>query len=364
MDPLTEDESLEPCAGDVLGGKYRLLTPVASGGMGRVWIARNLTTDAEVAAKILLPSSAASPDALARFRREAKATAALSHRAIVRVFDFIEVAPGQGPLVMIMELLRGQTLARRIHHLGALSLEETFQVAFPLLSALSHAHRLGIVHRDLKPENVILALEPDGRRLPKIVDFGISKLLREQPITLDGQIMGTLHYMSPEQTRGEPIDERTDVFSLGVILYECLSGRNPFAPTRPCSVPLDDLLSVLQVEPAPLENVPPPVWRVVARAGEGPGRTVRERGSARGGVAPSRPLLRPHVRYGDLGDLPAHSSGVEAASSSHAAALAPDGGGVRGCLVERGVGRVRVRHASRRFERRSRSAKPASRARP
>jgi serine/threonine protein kinase len=172
-------------AGEVLAGKYLLITPLAVGGMGQVWTARNLTTDAEVAAKVILPAHA-SPEGLARFRREARATASLSHRAIVRVFDLIELDPARGSLVMVMELLRGQTLCHRLEHMGSLSVPETLELAFPLLSALTHAHGLGIVHRDVKPENVFLALEPDGQRLPKIVDFGISKLVREHPITLDG----------------------------------------------------------------------------------------------------------------------------------------------------------------------------------
>ena len=258
----TEPKESALCAGELLAGKYLLVKPLAVGGMGQVWTARNLTTGAEVAAKVLLPRQASSAG-LARFRREARATASLSHRAIVRVFDLLELDPARGSLVMVIELLRGHTLCERIERMGKLSVEETLALAFPLLSALSHAHGLGIVHRDLKPENIFLALEPDGERMPKIVDFGISKLVRERPITLSGQIVGTLNYMSPEQTTGEPVDARSDVFSLGVLLYECLSGKNPFVRPHEGPSELPDLGSVLEIEPGPLDHVPLPLWRII-----------------------------------------------------------------------------------------------------
>jgi serine/threonine protein kinase len=252
-------------AGDVLAGKYELVQPLAVGGMGSVWTARNIITGAEVAAKVLLPTQA-SPDGLARFRREAQATAALAHRGIVRVFDLVELDPERGSLVMIMERLRGQTLAREIAELGCLSVHGTLDVVLPILSALSHAHGLGIVHRDLKPENIFLALEPDGQRMPKLVDFGISKLLWQHPITLDGHIMGTLGYMSPEQTLGSAVDRRSDLFSVGVLLYECLSGKNPFHESLSGGTYPRDLMSLFQVEERPLDHVPPALWRVIRRA--------------------------------------------------------------------------------------------------
>jgi eukaryotic-like serine/threonine-protein kinase len=252
-------------SGELLAGKYRLVRPLAIGGMGQVWAARNLTTDADVAAKILLPTHA-SAEGLARFRREARATGALSHRAIVRVFDLIELDPARGSLVMVMELLRGQTLCDRLEHMGVLSVEETLSIVFPLLSGLAHAHGLGIVHRDLKPENIFLALEPDGQRLPKIVDFGISKLIREHPITLDGQIVGTVNYMSPEQTTGGEVDARSDVFSLAILLYECLSGRNPFEGPHEGACGIPNFMSVLEMDPRPLDGIPPALWYVIRRA--------------------------------------------------------------------------------------------------
>ncbi len=251
----------------MLGDKYLLVEPIGAGGMGQVWLARNLATGAEVAAKVLLSSRLTSAPGIARFRREAHATASLAHRAIVRIFDLVELDPSCGSLVMVMELLRGRTLAQRIEHQGPLSLDETLAIVLPILSALSHAHALGIVHRDLKPDNILLAQDPDGLLMPKILDFGISKMLREgeRQITGANEIVGTLSYMSPEQARGLAIDARSDVFSIGILLYECLTGVNPFVGEAPVSI--DSMLNALfnsVVQPSP--RIPEAIWPVIQRA--------------------------------------------------------------------------------------------------
>jgi serine/threonine-protein kinase len=258
-------DSPEVRGGDVLAGKYLLLAPLAVGGMSRLWTARNLMTGAEVAAKVLLPAFATEAG-LTRFRREAEAVGSLSHRAIVRVFDLVELDAERGSLLMVMELLRGHTLARELEHMGPLSVEETFEIALPLLSALAHVHALGIVHRDLKPENVFLAVDPDGQRMPKLVDFGISKQMRASPITLDGQIVGTLRYMSPEQTLGSAIDPRSDVFSFGILLYECLVGKNPFLSATSGGGWSAHVLTPFAIEPPPPGRVPPALWQVIRRS--------------------------------------------------------------------------------------------------
>ncbi len=263
---VPDPDAPELRSGDVLAGKYQLLAPLAEGGMGCIWTARNLATGATVAAKVLLPGHASSPGALARFRREAHAMASVAHRAIVRVFDLLELGGPSESLVLVMELLHGETLAVHIHRAGPLGLEEALQIVFPLLSALEHAHGLGIIHRDLKPENIFLASEPDGQRMPKLVDFGISKQLQDSPITLDGQIVGTMNYMSPEQTMGEQVDARSDVFSLGVVLYECLAGVNPFVQQLAGKMSPYNLLAVFAAEPPPLAGVLLAVQRVVRRA--------------------------------------------------------------------------------------------------
>ena len=247
--------------GDVGGGKYVLLRPLGMGGMGEVWMATNASTGAEVAVKTLLPEFARSSDALARFRDEAHATAKLAHRGIVRVFDLVEIAPGSGSLLIVMELLRGHTLAERLATQGPLPVAETLAVVLPILSALSHAHGAGIVHRDVKPDNVFLAIEPDGQVFPKLVDFGISQLREWGAASRsEGVVVGTPWYMSPEQARGEEVDARCDIFGVGVLLYECLSGTNPFRVEAATS-------SAHQYScPVPLGTVPAALWEVIARA--------------------------------------------------------------------------------------------------
>jgi serine/threonine-protein kinase len=166
---------------------------------------------------------------VARLRREAHTTARLAHRGIVRVFDLVEV-PDAGSLAMVMERLRGRTLSERLRCEGPLSVETTLRTLVPLLSALHYVHGLGIIHRDLKPENVFLHLEPDGEVVPKLLDFGVSKVLRSSaaPITLVGWVVGTPTYMSPEQRQGGEVDARSDVFGAGVLLHTCLTGHGPF----------------------------------------------------------------------------------------------------------------------------------------
>jgi serine/threonine protein kinase len=274
--------------GILLGNKYRLLRPVGFGGMGAVWVARNEATAAEVAVKVLVTArEGVDQEAIARFRREAHTAAQLYHRGIVRIFDLVELSFANDPwreefdlvatqpgviekrvpdaLVLVMELLRGETLASHMDKKRRFSQEETLAIVLPLLSALAHAHAQGIVHRDLKPENVFLSVDPDGHVIPKILDFGISKLLQPAApkITTDGAMLGTPSYMSPEQARGlSNVDARADVFAAGILLYECIAGENPFASGSYHSV----VAAILEREPQELTTVSPEVWRVIRRA--------------------------------------------------------------------------------------------------
>ena len=267
-DPLGFDEgSGEKLAADVVvGGKYRLVRPAGFGGMGVVWVAKNLATDAEVAVKVLLAEDAGTSEAAARFRREAHAAAKLSHRGIVRIFDLVELeGKHAGALLMVMELLRGQTLADAFDERTTLDVDEALNLTVELLSALSHAHGAGIVHRDLKPENVFLSTDPDGHVTPKILDFGISKV--ETPdaprITGDGALLGTPSYMSPEQARGSrDADARSDLFTMGILFYEMLAGHNPFADGSYHSV----VAAILEREPKPIPELAPELWAVLTKA--------------------------------------------------------------------------------------------------
>ncbi len=247
--------------GDIVGGKYELFHRLGVGGMGQVWSARNSSTGAEVAIKALLPELASSSDALARFRDEAHAAAKLAHRGIVRIFDLVEPESSAEQPLIVMELLRGHSLAERLANYGPLSIDETLAVALPILSALSHAHGVGVVHRDLKPDNVFLAIEPDGQVMPKLVDFGISQLREWGASTpFEQVVIGTPWYMSPEQARGEEVDARSVVFGVGVLLYECLSGINPFRVAGATSGAYQSWRA------APIATIPGSLWAVIARA--------------------------------------------------------------------------------------------------
>jgi serine/threonine-protein kinase len=241
--------------GDLLGGKYRLRARLAAGGMGEIWAARNETTGAEVAVKLC------SAEGTERLLQEARAGAMLSHRSAVRVFDLIDGTDGRRFLVM--ELLRGETLAEWVRARGALGTREALAIVLPVLSALDHAHALGIVHRDVTPANIFLAVDPDGRVIPKIVDFGVAKLPSPDVRTIDGRALGTPRYMSPEQIRGqEPLDGRSDVFSAAVVLYEAMTGECPFAASSPAA----SLASVLETVVDPDPRIDPRVWVEIQRA--------------------------------------------------------------------------------------------------
>ncbi|HEY2514452.1 MAG TPA: serine/threonine-protein kinase [Polyangiaceae bacterium] len=261
--PISSSLPTDLKAGERLADKYLLVRPLGLGGMGEVWLAKNEATGAEVALKVLLPERLAAHDALERFRREAHATAQLSHRAIVRAFDLIDLDPAKGKLLLVLERLHGHTLADRLEHVGRLTIPETLDVVLPILSGLEHAHRAGVVHRDLKPENIFLAVEPDGQVLPKLVDFGISKMRNATlSITARGALVGTPCYMAPEQARAEEIDPRTDIFAMGIVLHECLSGTVPFNGGQLHEV----VRSVLEDEPLPLPGIPEDLWGVIACA--------------------------------------------------------------------------------------------------
>lgn len=212
--------------GNTLAGKFRLQAPIGSGGMGVVWVARNETTHSDVAVKVL--ERGYRKDAGERFRQEARIGAMLAHRNVVRIFDLVEER--DGALVLVMERLRGQTLADVLTARGPLSARCAVALAVGVLDALTHAHAQGFVHRDIKPANVFLSVESDGVLIPKVLDFGIARASRRKaPITSDGLLLGTPEYMSPEQVRGIPVDERSDVFAVGAVLYEMLVGTSPFA---------------------------------------------------------------------------------------------------------------------------------------
>jgi eukaryotic-like serine/threonine-protein kinase len=260
---------LEPNAR--VAGKLRLRRRLATGGMGEVWIARNESTGADVAIKVLRRGAGLTEEAetAERFRNEARLSAMLSHRSIVKVFDLVEDPWGS---VLVMELLRGETLQGYLRRTGPLVARDAVAVLSPILGALAHAHERGIVHRDVTPANIFLAVDPDGHVTPKLLDFGIAKLASGaappdaavQPVeTLDGRVLGTPRYMAPERIRGEPaVDGRADVFSAAVVLYEALTGTCPFA----ASTPTGSLAAVIEQQVDPDPRIDPRLWIEIRRA--------------------------------------------------------------------------------------------------
>lgn len=225
--------------GDVLGKKYELEARLGKGGMGEVWRARNIESREQVAVKVLLDELAQDSALQKRFLREARAAATVKHPNVV---ELREVQEGDdGAPFLVMELLEGETLGRRLKRLGALSVPETAAIMLPVFDAVEAAHAAGLVHRDLKPENIFLARERDESVRVRVLDFGIAKRIEKlaAPTTSSsaettaapattGAMLGTPYYMAPEQALGEKdIDGLADVWSLGVIMYECLSGRRP-----------------------------------------------------------------------------------------------------------------------------------------
>jgi Tol biopolymer transport system component len=245
-------------------GPYEILAPIGAGGMGEVYRARDTKLDREVAIKVLPEKLAADGDLLARFEREAKAVAALSHPNILGIYD---LGRHENVTYAAMELLRGETLRERLEE-GALPQRKALEYGLQIAHGLAAAHEKGIVHRDLKPENVFVTT--DGR--VKILDFGLAKVVAAQSnetrsptvaATEPGTVMGTVGYMSPEQVRGKAADHRSDIFSLGTILYEMLSGDRAFRGESAA----ETMAAIAQKDPAHLtessDRFPPAIERIL-----------------------------------------------------------------------------------------------------
>jgi eukaryotic-like serine/threonine-protein kinase len=217
--------------GELFAGRFRIDRQLGQGGMGAVYAATNLSLGRPVALKVLLTHVALREDSLRRFLREARASAAIRHPNVIEILDVIQDEGGVPAIVM--ELLTGRSLAEHIHG-RRVPLDEIASLLVPVCSGVGTAHARGIVHRDLKPENIFLANEA-GKIEPKVLDFGIAKLTEPLDLgetdaaTRTGAVLGTPHYMAPEQAFGERgVDHRADIWSLGVILYEALAGARPF----------------------------------------------------------------------------------------------------------------------------------------
>jgi eukaryotic-like serine/threonine-protein kinase len=248
---------------------YRIVSKIGAGGMGEVYLAQDTKLDRKVAIKFLHEEFSKDADKLARFIQEARAASALNHPNILTVYEIGEV---DGKNYIATELIEGQTLRDHLSHKESLQLNQILKIGVQVAEALSAAHQAGIIHRDIKPENIML--RKDG--YAKVLDFGLAKLsepvatgsagsedaTRVQVNTTPGMVMGTVSYMSPEQARGKETDARTDIWSLGVVLYEMLAGKVPFTGETINHT----IVSILEKEPLLLEKVPGELQRIVRKS--------------------------------------------------------------------------------------------------
>ena len=212
---------MRPTSGVTFGGRYQLSSRVAIGGMGEVWQATDLVIGRTVAIKILKDEYMGDPGFLERFRAEARHAALVNHEGIANVYDYGEE---EGSAFLVMELVPGEPLSAILERERVLSTDRTLDIVAQTASALQAAQMAGLVHRDIKPGNLLIT--PEGR--VKITDFGIARIADQVPLTATGQVMGTVQYLSPEQASGHPASASTDIYSLGIVAYECLAGRRPF----------------------------------------------------------------------------------------------------------------------------------------
>src|SRR4051794_18570581 len=241
-----------------LGDRYRLEQRIAIGGMGEVWRATDALLGRRVAVKVLKPEYAADPHFVERFRNEARHTASLSHPGIANVFDYGEVGD---MAYLVMELVDGEPLSTVLARDGRLTPASTLDIVGQAALALQAAHEAGVIHRDVKPGNILI--RPDG--VVKVTDFGIARVVDAAPVTQTGMVVGTAAYLSPEQASGRSTTPASDIYSLGVVAYECLSGERPFRADSAVGVAMAHATAT----PPPLpKDVPPMVADFVMRAME------------------------------------------------------------------------------------------------
>jgi serine/threonine-protein kinase len=253
QEPVTLEESIT-LSGLVLDEKYRLESKIGLGGMGSVYRARRLLIGDTVAVKVLHPNQTTVPQANERFRREAQTAARIKHPNVVNIYDF--GVSKDGLIYQVMELAEGESLRQLLEREGTVDEATAVKIIFHVCAALDEAHKQGVVHRDIKPENILVRKTRRGWQV-KVLDFGIASQIDPdaERLTITGSVMGTPHYMSPEQCMGEAVDGRSDIYSLGIVLFEILTGVAPFNSTTPTAI------AIQQVNQAPprLRDVNPKI---------------------------------------------------------------------------------------------------------
>ncbi|MFW6051154.1 MAG: serine/threonine-protein kinase [Myxococcota bacterium] len=227
----------DPYLGQMIAGQFEILDRIGSGGMGAVYRALQPEMNRYVAIKILHPKYVARKDLVSRFRREARAMSQLSHPNTARVFLYGQLE--DGACYFVMEYLEGRNLAQLVRAEGPMDAQRATEVMVQVCGALQEAHQAGIIHRDLKPENIFLTTQGGIEDFPKVLDFGLAKVTEKQMrpgsliLTGEGMVFGTPEFMSPEQAQGKSLDPRSDIYSLGVVLYELVTGKLPYEAKQP-----------------------------------------------------------------------------------------------------------------------------------
>ena len=255
--PLRAESSDDPLIGRIIADRYHVTSLIGEGGMGRVYVAEHVRMGRKSALKVMSPTLAATADAITRFNREAANASRINHPNVAAIYDFGETPDGL--LYLAMEFVEGESLHALVQRDGPLPIARAAQIIKGATDALSAAHHLGIIHRDLKPDNIMLARQIDGSDWVKVVDFGIAKSVATpgegggQTVTTAGVSLGTPEYMSPEQLAGEKLDQRTDIYSLGLVLFNMLTGDLPY----PKLTSKETLVRRLTSRPASLTAVRP-----------------------------------------------------------------------------------------------------------
>lgn len=310
---MSQTVSTRYSAGALLAGRYEVVRTLGWGGMAEVYLAMDRRLGREVAVKVIRDRFAEDERFVARFRREARAAASLSHPNVVAVHD---VGAHEGSPFIVMEHIPGHTLAELVRDGGALPSDRAAEIGEAVARALGAAHAAGIVHRDIKPGNVMVTA--DGR--VKVLDFGIARALRWTPLTDTPAVQGTAEYMAPEYVRGDGADPRSDIYSLGAVLYELLTGRPPFTGDSPLQVAYKHLEEAPAQPEAVRPGIPPALSAVVMRClAKHPGDRYRRAeelagdlgrlGAAHPAATAPIPRDRTRVLRADVPSAPATSPG-------------------------------------------------------